>query len=100
MSFAKPEQAVAAYEALDKTSFQGRLLHILGAVDRRGNADVEGEGKKKTVKGEIQAKRKAMAGKEFNWSMLYMNVSCSLQLHVFVELMVVLERCCGLLDRR
>ncbi|KAJ3532006.1 hypothetical protein NMY22_g7921 [Coprinellus aureogranulatus] len=73
VTFATPAEAVAAYEALDKSPFQGRLLHILGAVDRRGNADVEGEGKKKTVKGEIQAKRKAMAGKEFNWSMLYMN---------------------------
>ncbi|KAJ2926469.1 hypothetical protein H1R20_g10621, partial [Candolleomyces eurysporus] len=71
-------EAVAAYDALDKSSLQGRLLHILGAVDRRGgpNADVEGaEGKAKrvTVKGEKEAKRKAVAGKEFNWSMLYMN---------------------------
>jgi multiple RNA-binding domain-containing protein 1 len=51
------------------------LLHILAAVDRKGNFQVEeGEGRKKTVKDEKQAKRKAMAGKEFNWSMLYMNV--------------------------
>ena len=34
----------------------------------------DGEGKKKTVKGEKGAKRKAGAGKEFNWGMLYMNV--------------------------
>ncbi|TEB23078.1 RNA-binding domain-containing protein [Coprinellus micaceus] len=73
VTFASPAEAVAAYESLDKTPFQGRLMHILGAVDRRGNVDVEGEGKKKTVKSELQAKRKASAGKEFNWSMLYMN---------------------------
>lgn len=58
-------------------------MHILGAVDRRGNssttaggdAEGSGSGKKVTVKGEKEAKRKAVAGKEFNWSMLYMNVS-------------------------
>lgn len=76
ITFASPDEAVAAYEALDKTSFQGRLIHILGAVDRRGAAPNPGEGGKKvTVKGEREAKRKAVAGKEFNWSMLYMNVS-------------------------
>lgn len=35
----------------------------------------EGDGKKKTVKDEREGKRKAMAGREFNWGMLYMNVS-------------------------
>ncbi|KAF6745615.1 rRNA primary transcript binding protein [Ephemerocybe angulata] len=74
VTFASPAEAVAAYESLDKRPFQGRLLHILGAVDRKGNADVEDkDGKSKTVKAEIQARRKALAGKEFNWSMLYMN---------------------------
>ena len=69
---------MAAYEALDKKSFQGRLLHILGAVDRKGKFEVvDGDGKKKTVKDEKAAKRKAAAGKEFNWSMLYMNVRTS-----------------------
>ncbi|TBU46842.1 RNA-binding domain-containing protein [Dichomitus squalens] len=74
VTFAKPEQAVAAYEALDKTSFQGRLLHVLPAVDRKGKVeDDKGEGKKRTVKQDRDAKRKATAGKEFNWAMLYMN---------------------------
>ncbi|KAG5340712.1 hypothetical protein C0989_000592 [Termitomyces sp. Mn162] len=74
VTFKSPSCAVAAYEALDRKSFQGRLIHILAAVDRKGKFQVEeGEGRKRTVKGEKQAKRKAMAGKEFNWSMLYMN---------------------------
>ncbi|KAL1937937.1 hypothetical protein VTO73DRAFT_12687 [Trametes versicolor] len=74
ISYANPDSALGAYEALDKTSFQGRLLHILPAVDRRGKeADAEGEGKKKTLKQDREGKRKAMAGKEFNWAMLYMN---------------------------
>ena len=83
VSFAKPENALAAYEALDSNSFQGRLLHILAAVDRKGKFQVEeGEGKKKTLKEERAAKRKAMSGKEFNWSMLYMNVGATLFLVV------------------
>jgi multiple RNA-binding domain-containing protein 1 len=66
---------LAAYEALDGNPFQGRLLHVLAAVDRKSKFQVEeGEGKKKTLKEERAAKRKATAGKEFNWSMLYMNV--------------------------
>ncbi|KIK58791.1 hypothetical protein GYMLUDRAFT_170626 [Collybiopsis luxurians FD-317 M1] len=74
VTFAKAVDAVTAYETLDKMSFQGRLLHILPAVDRRGKFEVEeGTGAKRSVKDEKNAKRKAMAGKEFNWSMLYMN---------------------------
>ncbi|EMD35195.1 hypothetical protein CERSUDRAFT_116663 [Gelatoporia subvermispora B] len=77
VTFAQPSSAVAAFEALDKASFQGRLLHVLPAVDRRGK-EKEGEGagdagRKKTLKEERDAKRKASAGREFNWAMLYMN---------------------------
>ena len=75
VSFAHPSNALAAYEALDKKSFQGRLLHILGAVDKQGK--VEAEGRKKGLKDEKAAKRKTAAGKEFNWGMLYMNVRIS-----------------------
>ncbi|OSX56663.1 hypothetical protein POSPLADRAFT_1175052 [Postia placenta MAD-698-R-SB12] len=71
VTFAKAADALAAYEALDKTSFQGRLLHILPAVDRKTKA--EPENGKRSVKDEREAKRKAGAGREFNWAMLYMN---------------------------
>ena len=51
------------------------LLHILATVDRIAKSKVlEGGGKMKNVKDEKNAKRKAKAAKEFNWSMLYMNV--------------------------
>ncbi|KAI0083601.1 hypothetical protein BDY19DRAFT_998446 [Irpex rosettiformis] len=73
VTFADPSNAVAAYRTLDKKSFQGRLLHILPAIDRKGNISVEQAGKPKTVKEEKEAKRKAVAGKAFNWAMLYMN---------------------------
>ncbi|KAJ7228150.1 hypothetical protein GGX14DRAFT_538560 [Mycena pura] len=73
-TFCLAANALAAYESLDRKSFQGRLIHILAAVDRKPKFEVvEGEGRKNTVKGERQAQRKAAAGKEFNWSMLYMN---------------------------
>ena len=74
VSFAQAANALAAFEALDKTSFQGRLLHILAAVDRRAKALDTGDGKTRTVKQEKDTKRKAAAGRGFNWSMLYMNV--------------------------
>lgn len=75
MTFAKPADAVTAYETFDKKSFQGRLLHILAAVDPQGKESViDADGKKRTVKDEKVAKQKAVAGKDFNWSMLFMNV--------------------------
>lgn len=85
VTFVQPSSALAAYEGLDKKSFQGRLLHILPAVDRKGKPEALDTGDRKLpVKDERKAKRKATAGREFNWSMLYMNVrqanvlSCSL----------------------
>ncbi|KAG1857677.1 hypothetical protein DFJ58DRAFT_878045 [Suillus subalutaceus] len=56
---------------MDKTSFQGRLLHIIPAVDHKGK--FEGEEEKRTLKDEKSSRRKATAGREFNWSMLYSN---------------------------
>ncbi|KIJ13743.1 hypothetical protein PAXINDRAFT_170284, partial [Paxillus involutus ATCC 200175] len=74
VTFAQSSSALSAYEALDKKSFQGRLLHILPAVDRKGKFEVvEGGDKKQSMKDDRNAKRKATAGREFNWSMLYMN---------------------------
>ena len=101
VTFAQPAQALAALEALDKKSFQGRLLHIMAAVDRKGKFEVvDGDGKKKSVKDEKNAKRKAMAGKEFNWSMLYMNVGTLCSDYIMYLILLRVERCCGLLNCR
>ncbi|KAK0186956.1 hypothetical protein F5146DRAFT_1104956 [Armillaria mellea] len=79
VTFARATDAVSAYKTLDRKSFQGRLLHILAAVDRKGAYQVEeAEGKKRTLKDEKNANRKATASKDFNWSMLYMNVCVSI----------------------
>ena len=63
---------------MDGRDFQGRLLHILPAVDRKpANGEVEGStetAKKQSVKASIQEKRKTESSKEFNWAVLYMNV--------------------------
>jgi multiple RNA-binding domain-containing protein 1 len=58
---------------MDGKTFQGRLLHVLPAVDRKPKP--EGDGKAKSVKESRQEKRKEFASKEFSWGMLYMNVS-------------------------
>ncbi|KAH7882733.1 hypothetical protein F5I97DRAFT_1907901 [Phlebopus sp. FC_14] len=73
VKFAQSSSALTAYEALDKKSFQGRLLHILPAVERKGKFEVIEGNDKKSLKDERHAKRKAAAGRDFNWSMLYMN---------------------------
>jgi multiple RNA-binding domain-containing protein 1 len=71
VTFAQSNDALAAYEALDKRSFQGRLLHLLPAVDKHPKPEGEGA---KTLKAKRSEDRKAQAGREFNWAMLYMNV--------------------------
>ncbi|KAI5120243.1 hypothetical protein M0805_007547 [Coniferiporia weirii] len=76
ITFVDPACAVKAYEELDKTSFQGRLLHILPAAERKGSGvqGVEDVDRKTTLKDAKDKKRKESSAKEFNWSMLYMNV--------------------------
>ncbi|KAI0298964.1 hypothetical protein B0F90DRAFT_1810726 [Multifurca ochricompacta] len=73
VTYARPQDALVAFKALDKKPFQGRLLHIIGAVGRNNAASTDGGGKPKTLKEQRNEKRKVFAGKEFSWSMLYMN---------------------------
>ncbi|KAG8841554.1 Multiple RNA-binding domain-containing protein 1 [Serendipita sp. 411] len=74
--FKNPSHALAAYEALDKASFQGRLLHILPGVDRHPKPaeGIGGDPTQPTRLKDVRAqKRKEKSGKEFNWAVLYMN---------------------------
>ncbi|PWN52563.1 RNA-binding domain-containing protein [Violaceomyces palustris] len=68
VTFADPAHALAAFRAKDGSTFQGRLLHLIPAVDKNPKPEAE-----KTLKQKKQEQRKADAGKDFNWSMLYMN---------------------------
>ncbi|QRW00441.1 RNA recognition motif protein [Ceratobasidium sp. AG-Ba] len=77
VTFMDVDSAAQALQAMDRTSFQGRLLHIMPAITRAGkeeadirDSNVDG---KKSVKKDRDAKRKENAGREFNWGMLYMN---------------------------
>lgn len=74
VQFAKSDDAVSAYNALDKQIFQGRLLHILGAEAKKDHRLDEFALKNLPLKKQRELKRKAQAGKsQFNWNSLYMN---------------------------
>ncbi|EST05859.1 RNA recognition motif domain protein [Kalmanozyma brasiliensis GHG001] len=72
VSFTDPSHALAAYRAKDGSTFQGRLLHLLPAVNK--DAPAEGDTKKAaTLKQARAEQKKDDAAKDFNWSMLYMS---------------------------
>ena len=68
VKFHDPSHALVAYRARDGAIFQGRLLHVLPAVDLAPKPTAAASLKQKR----LESKR-AQAGKDFNWSMLYMN---------------------------
>ena len=72
--FADPADGLGAFEAMDGKDFQGRLLHILAAIEKRPLRTPDEPTHKKSLKDALQDKRKANAGNDFNWAMLYMNV--------------------------
>ena len=100
VAFVDPSCAVKAYEELDKTSFQGRLLHILPAAERSSVQAVEEKNDKSNLRGDKEKKRKENASKEFNWSFLYMNVSRVVSAIYSSLLMNIYRagRCCCFLD--
>ncbi|KAJ1789906.1 Multiple RNA-binding domain-containing protein 1 [Coemansia sp. RSA 2167] len=75
IAYLLPEHAVKAYKALDNKVFLGRLLHVLPGKEKpelRERDDSLG-GFKSSVKKERDAKRKAMAGSDFNWNSLFLS---------------------------
>jgi len=76
VTYDRPQDALVAFEALNGKPFQGRLLHIIGAVNQNNStATTDRAGNPKSLKEQRSEKRRAAAGKEFSWGMLYMNVS-------------------------
>ncbi|ANB13322.1 Mrd1p [Sugiyamaella lignohabitans] len=68
------EDAVAAYENLDRTIFQGRLLHILPADAKKEHKLDEFDLKNLPLKKQNELRRKAAAAKQqFSWNSLYLN---------------------------
>ncbi|GAA5878732.1 hypothetical protein JCM8547_008503 [Rhodosporidiobolus lusitaniae] len=76
ITFVKPEDAVVAFEALDCTTFQGRLLHLLPAAGRPGQSSAR-EGAS-TLKESRLETRKKTAGQTFSWGTLYLNSDAAL----------------------
>ncbi|KAG9047437.1 Multiple RNA-binding domain-containing protein 1 [Tulasnella sp. UAMH 9824] len=75
--YSKPPDALAAYAAMDGKDLQGRLVHILPALDPPsakpvGSAE-DVSPRRKSFKETSVDRRKENAGKDFNWAMLYMN---------------------------
>ncbi|KAJ1020037.1 hypothetical protein NDA16_004317 [Ustilago loliicola] len=74
ISFIDPSHALAAFRAKDGSTFQGRLLHLLPAVNKEAPAASEADSKKPATLKQTRAEAKKQdAGKDFNWSMLYMS---------------------------
>lgn len=74
IQFVEAEDAVKAYEELDKQIFQGRLLHILPAQPKKENKLDEYDLKNLPLKKQNEIKRRLAAAKQqFSWNTLYMN---------------------------
>ncbi|KAJ1731149.1 Multiple RNA-binding domain-containing protein 1 [Coemansia sp. Benny D160-2] len=70
-----PEHAVNAYKAMDHKVFHGRILHVLPGKEKPQAREAEDGigGFKSSVKKERDAKKKALAGSDFNWNSLYLS---------------------------
>ncbi|ANZ77906.1 BA75_04600T0 [Komagataella pastoris] len=74
VKFQDPDQALEAYQALDKQIFQGRLLHILPAQPKKDHRLDEFDIKNLPLKKQRELKKKVDASKSvFSWNSLYMN---------------------------
>lgn len=80
VQFHNPDDAVAAFTALDKQIFQGRLLHILAGEAKKDHKLDEFALKNLPLKKQRELKKKALANKsQFNWNSLFMNSDAVLE---------------------
>ncbi|KAI9872980.1 MAG: Multiple RNA-binding domain-containing protein 1 [Pleopsidium flavum] len=74
LQYTSKASAVKAYQTLDGSVFQGRLLHVLPAAAKKETKLDEFAISKLPVKKQKQIKRKAEAASGiFNWNSMYMN---------------------------
>ncbi|KAG5926611.1 hypothetical protein E4U42_003120 [Claviceps africana] len=72
--FVDPSDAVKAFQALDGTTFQGRIIHIIPANPKREQGlDEFGISKLPLKKQNMIRKKAEAASNSFNWNSLYMN---------------------------
>lgn len=74
IQYRDPEAAKNAVVDLDGKPFQGRLLHIIAADEKKHKSLDEIELLKLPLKKQQQIKRKAAASSFFNWNSLFMSV--------------------------
>lgn len=80
VQFVQNHDAVAAFQALDKQIFQGRLLHILPGQKKKDHRLDEFDLKNLPLKKQRDLKKKDQASKaQFSWNSLYMNSDAVLE---------------------
>ncbi|GAA5840354.1 hypothetical protein JCM11251_006703 [Rhodosporidiobolus azoricus] len=78
ITFRQASDAVSAQAALDGTSFQGRLLHLLPAAGRAAVKAQDRPGAT-SLKEERLEERKKGSGQAFKWGTLYLNADAALE---------------------
>ncbi|KAG6008751.1 hypothetical protein E4U21_003948 [Claviceps maximensis] len=74
VQFVDPSDAVTAFQALDGTTFQGRIIHIIPANPKpEQGLDEFGISKLPLKKQNMIRKKAEAASNSFNWNSLYMN---------------------------
>ena len=71
--FVFPEHAVEAFLKLDRSIFQGRLLHILPAQDEIKVEEETHDSTDQSFKSKKEAKLKQTAASQHNWNSLFLN---------------------------
>lgn len=74
VTFMMPSDALRAWQELDGTIWEGRLLHILPAKDKNIESDPNGEDNDSNFKNLKKKVQKASATNSTNWNSLFMNV--------------------------
>ncbi|KAK0399668.1 hypothetical protein QR680_003154 [Steinernema hermaphroditum] len=77
ITFVFPENAAAAYAALDGSVFKGRMLHLLPGDEKRDDKALDPSNQKglSAFQKEKQAKLKASAGKAHSWHALFLGAN-------------------------
>lgn len=80
IQYVEPEAAIKAIQGLDRSPFQGRLLHVMPSDPKKDKGLDDFAISKLPLRKQQHIKRKAEAASStFNWNSMYMNVSLALQ---------------------
>ena len=74
VSFETLSDAINAFRSTDGQPFQGRLLHVMPALERAGQSEPQQAPRPTTFKNRRQGERTKRAGETFQWASLFLNV--------------------------